>query len=623
MPIQVTLTPSYEELPDSTDCKLIFNLFAKLAALLTAHLADEDPQDDEEKYLLIMREALEDVLGTTGLACGPWSLSYAENTGVLTIFGPSNVTETMGFPVEFSNFPTEIIASSPDIVNSVGDESHWQRLPPGVSYRIPGCNLGDSDEPVLVNPDTAIPSVPAEIRPKGATLAVDSASSGAWKPKRTAIHMSIHAPIHECVFRRADPCSNSVAVLIRMARTRTAIFSMRLRPHRRIILAPVIGAPILGTPITGALLAEAPLVEAPDALAPPTGIDATNYRFFSLQQWPGTEDFDLTIRFFGDPPVLGDLTWLDRDETVDPCLAHSMPLRHLMVDDIADFHPPGSRTLEEEWAIREEWCSGEHPTPSQKAHRMMLRIDKGSLAPSMINEEVASVGLKLATRFIQRGRLIRSGSSQALEEKIPLEKTRSTREALSVIANSMHDWLIDPQGECRTIEDVRDAMGLFACGQTHVFHAHGAPNGINMFSFAELAFALEVGDTEMELDHDITFWRQMVYIFSAASQMFVHCYHRGERAVCGYKPEHNPIKVLGCDGLATPNVIPTTTLKTEVRNNLFDSWRMIGLDQRRLRFGELVYRALHEDPLINLGIRPPFEPPQPRPTSENVPDTLI
>lgn len=330
---------------------------------------------------------------------------------------------------------------------------------------------------------------------------------------------------------------------------------------------------------------------------------------------PGITFVRLYVRFAGDVPDLR-LAW--EDAAAPPLPSPPNPL--LLPERMPPIDGDGQRkafvadwglSRERALCLRNEWSTAPSPTPSQLAHRILLAIEHGSAGSA--SEVLLSV---LTAQYFRRGRLALEASAAATPPLLETEPHDLVRDfegfkgQLAATLGAMKGWLTDPESwisspangpayeRIRTWRDVADAFLLFGCGRTTAFGAHGAPNGVNMFCFAELAFLAQDLASELEpvvAGDVLAFWARLEPALAAACCMFVDCYHDGKgRKICSYRASNNPV-ALGPDGLAHPRVKPARSYALGEARVMEQQWRAMGPAGRRRMFGRVVGGALAEE----------------------------
>lgn len=335
----------------------------------------------------------------------------------------------------------------------------------------------------------------------------------------------------------------------------------------------------------------------------------------------------LTVTFLGDPPVLAGHSWLTTTsaETLPAPPFLAMPATFPVTDagDLLAF----DQDREIDWGVRDTW-SAPLATESQKAHRLFFHIDRDSMALSS-GDEVKSyyrLSSMLAQRFQNRGmhHCVRRPDRRRFPvlydfglDEDPGVGVPSVGE-LRMIGERMYSCLRRPEGRELEIEEIQQHFASFACGEATAFHSHGAPNGVNMFCFAELGLLLAQHEKELGLELDAghagVFWPAMTWIFAAACEMFVHCFHNGrKRAICAYRPQNNPVMYRDSSGLSTPRVIPARFFDGDEKDEILEEWKSRADDDAAMHAGtfgsfagkrrrgrvrralsRLIYSAIHE-----------------------------
>ncbi|MCB9881378.1 MAG: hypothetical protein H6832_04720 [Planctomycetes bacterium] len=335
----------------------------------------------------------------------------------------------------------------------------------------------------------------------------------------------------------------------------------------------------------------------------------------------------LAITFQGDPPVIGDSAWV----TTLPGLTRTSPFglpRLIRVGDrrcddwkrrhVERVLKPFVRSREDEWDIRYDWC---HPdgakSVNQVAHMMFLKLDIMSQSLEAADAlRALRVQKMLVTRFRLRGehwtakKTDKSKSIEFVERASGAPSwfaDLAAIEDLGVMRAWMYEWLcVDEDGTTRTPADVHKYFEMFANGELTALESHGAPNGINMFCFTELAFMLADLELAGSLAPDVEpgFWLDMARAFAIACEMFVFAYHEPAMpgTICSYKVQNNPVWPREPDGTTRSDGVPRRALAESDRDTIRTNWdtSSIATDAERLealrvRFGELVYHALRAE----------------------------
>ncbi len=282
--------------------------------------------------------------------------------------------------------------------------------------------------------------------------------------------------------------------------------------------------------------------------------------------------------------------------------------------------------------IREEWIreSTAASVAEKAAHRVFLEIDRQSMPTdrgsglenplvTAQNEAIHGLGTALTLRYVHGARAWAAGQSPvgnsaaptvALEydplTDIPLQK-QVAKIFMSSLA-AANDGGLDG-------DFAREAFFRFGCGECIAFDAAGAPNGINMFSFAEMA--LLIFDNRKSLDLESlagelgvqlgsgtfeSFWRDLAVAVAASSEIFVRCFRDGGgRTACAYRAQNNAVPVPG-DPLGISEVRPARTFDEDAKQAIFNRWQDCAqskpcgteLGALRVELGRLVCSAIFE-----------------------------
>ncbi|MEZ6014649.1 MAG: hypothetical protein R3F49_06025 [Planctomycetota bacterium] len=244
--------------------------------------------------------------------------------------------------------------------------------------------------------------------------------------------------------------------------------------------------------------------------------------------------------FSGDPPHIRHLVWwtdLDAPVFANGAEPGSAPLSiprgdEAMLDSFA-------RTRQAELELRNAYSAdGSRP---HAAHRAFFAdLDQRTLPAAGTSAPVDLVSGYLRSRYLVRAE--DAGFGQLPEfSQLEVEQHRGSAEG---IADLLEEILITHyQGKHQGLDYDQVARGfmLFAGGQLTEFDTHGAPNGVNFFSFCEFAILL------LELDYHAEFWGPLVPIFARAAEVFARCYHKcnGPRSSCAYRVTFNPVGARG------------------------------------------------------------------------------
>ena len=556
MTIVVRVTPPSVDSSTPPHRKRIVERFEALAADLSAlpELRDREPPVAVKDYVEILRSALRSHFGATGaegfafVQDGEADGADSEDCVVL------NGDDGLQYKV--------CIGPDGEYEVSVGHPGDWLTVPGGLSFPISLCTDGSADE-----------------------------------GESTGVYLSIHEPLaeHACEYPLAVPGEVEVGALVgfavRFGRSRTGFLSIEVLIQQQQQQQP----PILALPQN-------------------TGFGV---RFFQTGSLSGASDVTIRVTFVGDPPVISGKTWIEDPARATPPppplpapgLLAVMPVR-IAFGDAEALRDDYERSLEEEWDLRELWSTRAPLTRSKKRHRLFLGIDRMSQSPDLEEEmqkAIHALGGQLSQLWLRRAELCLTSPEEILEVAKPFAPEGDLVDTLRFVALGMHRWLTNVDGEIWSEEDIREAFGMFACGECNAFDAHGAPNGVNMFSFFELALLLhdhhdaldvaEIGGVEAD------FWRRMAITFAGAAEMFVHCYHMGEFYVCSYKAAHNLVR-LDADGFATPRVLPRRAFRRGQKEAKFAEWEAaaaassdadVPFSGLRQRFARLVLGAISDE----------------------------
>jgi hypothetical protein len=275
--------------------------------------------------------------------------------------------------------------------------------------------------------------------------------------------------------------------------------------------------------------------------------------------WDGVperqQEVCLRLRYLGDPPVVRATTWLvPQAPPVEPA-ADPDP-------EVGAPAPPDEATVADrdvlvtyEWsyAFELERRAALIAEPYLVAKRFFLSLDRAShpqgLAPAEA-EPIVRLGEYLANRYNKRALYRQDPQVQPDEDgdSMPLPHV----EALTWKADVEHSAeLLErllaehfPAGgegagdvaQGVQLDAVREAFERFGGGELTIFGPHGAPNGLNIFCFVELALFLVQSGRKPDL------WGELLRAFGASCEIYVRSFHAcgGDRSFCAYRVEHNP-----------------------------------------------------------------------------------
>ena len=432
------------------------------------------------------------------------------------------------------------------VIMSIGYPDDWQPVPPGATFSAYECDL---------------------ILPEGE----DPCAGFAHHTPR--FYLSIYPELreHECVYSvpvnlLETEVDKVEGLFIQFSRSRTKLLGVELLHQWQ--------------PAAGVILPA----------------NKRHLRFVYVNGVTAGGSVDLSVRFVGDPPAIAGFTWLLSSAPEDPLEPFSTP-RVWPTDKAEQLASDYDLSFDQIMEERRAWAT-DGDNPEQLAHRLFLKIDEMSSGLEDIDEATASdeeidraramwrLSSLLSNRYLIRG----ANFARAAADRVPIplegveleEESSATipgRGELNFIATQMYEWLTQlDDGERRSIADIEEAFGLFACGHATAFSTHGAPNGTNMFCFAELAFLIAEHEDALGLEFEEegdanVFWPRMCSIFAAAAEMFVHCYYRGpDRAICSYRVHHNPISSVNDRGLSELPVLPARHFTDEEKSSHFSTW---------------------------------------------------
>lgn len=219
------------------------------------------------------------------------------------------------------------------------------------------------------------------------------------------------------------------------------------------------------------------------------------------------------------------------------------------------------------------------------AYRFFYDLDNKSSPDSEHGEQYAWLGALLSAVYMRRASFFDDTKGDVIEtskeEMVAIGPHLML--AADLVLKTMREHF--STGDEIDFDAVDDAFMRFACGRLQIFDTHGAPNGVNMFAFPELARMCVVLGRHAET------WTRLFTIFARASEVFVRSYHTLEseaRSICAYRVENNP------DGLRGPSEEQEAALR--------EAW---ALPNPEKRFSELVHGALFDE--TKKTHRPPME----------------
>lgn len=213
----------------------------------------------------------------------------------------------------------------------------------------------------------------------------------------------------------------------------------------------------------------------------------------------------------------------------------------------------------------------ESATTFRDDKRFFLELERRT--HPQIKPDFDPLGAALSNRYRRRGEYVHFGT----EIPTSAEEVASKADVAQRVGRVLLQTILDAFGECEAtgFERTGVAFDRFAGGELTIFETHGAPNGTNYFSFAELALLLVVADPKRR-----GVWEELFTIFARSAEIFVGAYHEccARRTRCAYRVANNP------DGSRHPSDV--------VKDDLRTLW---SCGDARRRYDHLVHSALYDD----------------------------
>ena len=307
------------------------------------------------------------------------------------------------------------------------------------------------------------------------------------------------------------------------------------------------------------------------------------YFFRFLGKWRAGETLLLRAAYEGDPPSIRRTVCLTRG---------GPPFDPTRDQDVVGISTAGgllATAPDWEQEYQERVASIAAPYVSEK--QFFAELDRATSPPSpMLSNSVRKAVIRLGSylQFRYRRRAYLTGKSQP---DIGLTAVDEQHRADAMLIGQVLYPLFASHFPTQSLGPDRGAMwnafALFADGELAAEGTHGAPNGVNYFSFAEFALLMvDLGERD---------WAALFWIFAGTAELFARSYHHNEapkgtvvafapgapRTSCNYRPEFN--------------VRGARKFSSAEKSVVQQEWSSLKFEQARDSFGQLVAAALRDE----------------------------